>query len=403
MAEKKKLSDSLRQASFRGVPFHVETTELGAGRRTQLHEYPKRDKPDVEDLGRATRDLSFSGFVVGDDYVEQANTLLGALEAYGPGTLVHPWFGTMQVSIKDAARVSFDAELGKARFAMSFIESGELEFPSVSTSTQAASRNAASELESVAVAGFADRFTVSGFQDFVAAAANGNLGDMLGVISSSEVGNVLGLSNSLATSISTAIALISNPATLGWKLLGMFGLSGVATTVAAWTSTARSLTRVAASSDLSNPSTPTVSTASRQQAYVNAVAINTLARQALLAQAVGASSLVGTSVDSTLLSYDDMVAVRAELIAAIDAESMTASDSVYDALQTARLVVWQDLTSRASDSARLTTVSVSDVMPALVLAYDYYEDAIREAEIVARNGIQHPGFIPAESIKVLTR
>ena len=129
MAEKKKLSDSLRPASFRGVPFQVESTELGAGRRTQLHEYPQRDKPYVEDLGRATRDLSFYGFVVGEDYVDQANSLLSALEEAGPGTLVHPWFGTLQVSLKEPARVSFDAALGVARFSMAFIESGELAEP----------------------------------------------------------------------------------------------------------------------------------------------------------------------------------------------------------------------------------------------------------------------------------
>ena len=79
--------------------------------------------------------------------IDQANALLGALEEPGPGTLIHPWFGTLTVSIKDTARVSFDAALGQARFSMSFVESGELEFPSSETSTQAASRIAASDLE----------------------------------------------------------------------------------------------------------------------------------------------------------------------------------------------------------------------------------------------------------------
>lgn len=420
MAEKTKLSDSLRPASFRGVPFQVESTELGAGRRTQLHEYPQRDKPYVEDLGRATRDLSFYGFVVGEDYVDQANSLLSALEEAGPGTLVHPWFGTLQVSLKEPARVSLDAALGVARFSMAFIESGELEFPAAQSSTQAATRNAASALESASVASFADRFSVKGFQDFVAAAANGNLGDMLGIVSSSEIGKMLGYANSLATTVSTAIALVSNPSSLGWKIMGAFGLSGLATTVAAWSSIVRSISRVSSSGKMSSPTPSSVYTPSRKQADQNASAVYALGRQALLAQAVGASSLVGTRIDSPragltqgvvtagssakpMVSYTDMIAVRDDLIAAIDKESLTATDQVYEALQVARLAVWKDLTTRARENARLTTLTPPEVMPALVLAYDYYEDTARDADIVARNGIRHPGFVPAQPMRVVTR
>lgn len=406
MAEKRKLAAELRPASFRGIPFQVESTELAAGRRTQLHEYPQRDKPYVEDLGRAARDLSFYGFVVGDDYVDQANALLGALEEPGPGTLIHPWFGTLTVSLKDSARVSFDAALGQARFSMSFVEAGELEFPSSETSTQAASRIAASDLEQASVESFASQFSIEGFQDFVAAAANGNLGDMLGIVSSSEVGKVLGYANSLANTVSTAIALVSNPSALGWKIMGAFGLSGLATTVAAWSNIVRSLSRVGSSGKMDAPGVPVVYTPSRQQAYVNACAVNALGRQALIAQAVGSSSLVGTKVDSSakpVISHADMIAVRNELIAVIDRESLTASDPVYVALMKARAVVWKDLTTRARESARLTTLTPHEVTPALVLAYDYYEDAARDADIVARNGIRHPGFVPVWPMKVLTR
>lgn len=359
MVDKTKLADKLRPASFRGVPFQVETTDLGAGRRTQLHEYPQRDKPYVEDLGRATRDLAFTGYVVGDDYVDQANKLLAALEEFGPGDLVHPWFGTLTVSLKDSARVSFDGALGLARFTMAFIESGELAFPSAESSTQSESRLAASDLESISVESFAEQFKIKGFQDFVAAAASGNLGDMLGIVSSSEVGKVLGYANSLATTISTAIALISNPSALGWKIMSALGLSGLATSVAAWSGIVRSISRVGSSSSLSAPATPLVYTPSRQQAYVNACAVAALGRQALIAQAVGASSLVGTRVDSPragltqgiavvgtasasaqpLISYTDMVAVRDELIGVIDQESFTASDKVYHALMKARAAV----------------------------------------------------------------
>ncbi|HCS4673821.1 TPA: DNA circularization N-terminal domain-containing protein, partial [Escherichia coli] len=44
--------DRLQDASFRGVPFKVEEESAGAGRRVETHEYPNRDKPYTEDLGK---------------------------------------------------------------------------------------------------------------------------------------------------------------------------------------------------------------------------------------------------------------------------------------------------------------------------------------------------------------
>ena len=88
-------------ASFRGVPFWLDTDSVNVGRRTQLHEFPQRDQPFVEDLGRRTRQYKFSGFVVGDDCLSQRDRLLTALDTPGPGELVHPWFGRMTVTAGD--------------------------------------------------------------------------------------------------------------------------------------------------------------------------------------------------------------------------------------------------------------------------------------------------------------
>jgi prophage DNA circulation protein len=101
--------------------------------------------------------------------------------------------------------------------------------------------------------------------------------------------------------------------------------------------------------------------------------------------------------------YDDTIGLRNNLTAALDAESLNASDSTYEALQDARSAVWQDLTSRSRDGARLTTTTPVDTMPALVLAYDLYEDAERATDIVARNSLRHPGFVPPVPLRVLTR
>jgi prophage DNA circulation protein len=160
-AKKQQLYEKLRPASFRKIPFLVNGTEFETGRRNQIHEYPQRDKPYAQDMGRATRHIEFDAFVIGVDYVEKANMLLGALEEYGPGALIHPWFGALKVNVL-TCRVVFDKNLGHAIFSLSFVESGELAFPSSAASTAALSRKAAAKLEKVSVSRFAKVFAVLG-------------------------------------------------------------------------------------------------------------------------------------------------------------------------------------------------------------------------------------------------
>ncbi|EAP3524755.1 DNA circularization protein, partial [Salmonella enterica] len=120
----------LRDASFRGVPFSVEDDESTFGRRVQVHEYPNRDKPWTEDLGRATRRLTINAYLVGDDYADRRDRLISAIETAGPGTLVHPQYGEMQGSIDGQVRITHSSTEGRmCRVSFQFVESGELSFP----------------------------------------------------------------------------------------------------------------------------------------------------------------------------------------------------------------------------------------------------------------------------------
>ncbi|WP_172820693.1 DNA circularization N-terminal domain-containing protein, partial [Escherichia coli] len=89
--------DRLQDASFRGVPFKVEEESAGTGRRVETHEYPNRDKPYTEDLGKITFRPSITAYVVGDDCFDQRDRLIEALNKPGPGTLVHPTYGELKV------------------------------------------------------------------------------------------------------------------------------------------------------------------------------------------------------------------------------------------------------------------------------------------------------------------
>lgn len=118
----------LQPASFRGASFGVTSDSLDTGRRTVKHEFPGREKPYVEDLGRKTRSFSIEGFVVGKDYADRRNELLSALEQSGTGVLIHPYYGEMTVQV-DNVSVSHSAQDGgMAIFSITFTEPGDVAF-----------------------------------------------------------------------------------------------------------------------------------------------------------------------------------------------------------------------------------------------------------------------------------
>lgn len=404
------LNLQLQPASFRGVPFHVDGAEIEAGRRVQVHEYPQRDKPWAEDLGRATRGFMVDAFVVGPGYIEDAEALIAAAEEEGPGTLVHPWLGSMEVSLKELLRVRFNASAGHAVITFSFVEAGELEFPAAQSSTAMQSRIAADGLSTAACDSFASRFAVDGWASFVGDQALLDLASAFSALRAlSSVSVLSGWANQFAE-IGNLVQSLAYPLQLAQQLADLFDLSPTVAALPADSSfntqdpmgaIVQAIVAVAGSGGagrvLNAPVVAATASAARKQQVGNTAAINALVRSTMLAQAVGISSHVNATVQA------DVYAVRTALCAALDAESLLADDVGYQALQTARRAVWTDLTARASSGARLLPLIPLQVTSALVLAYDRYEDANRAQEIVTRNRLIHPGFVPMQTLQVLSK
>ncbi len=112
-------------ASFRGAQFHVETGSKSGGRRIVNHEFPKRDIPYAEDMGRKSRRFPIVGYLIGEDYVQRRNALVSACEAGTPGMLQHPTMG-MQLVVCDGYTVTERRERGRmCEVEMNFVEAGQ--------------------------------------------------------------------------------------------------------------------------------------------------------------------------------------------------------------------------------------------------------------------------------------
>lgn len=428
-------------ASFRGVSFWVESSDLSVGRRTVTHQYPQRDEPFTEDLGRAAREYRFSAFVLGEDYIEQAKKLREALEKPGAATLVHPEFGEIQVVAQPGASMSFSQSMRRANFSLAFVEAGLNAFPTPEGASQQASRAAADQVSEAAADSFEESLTLDDIEDFVQDALNGDLLDALDIISNSEIAKVLDFADRVSDLANDAISLVrGGPKAFATKLMGALGLSRLATTVAGWQRVGKSLCALADDlrGDDDEPVYSTVKPRSAEVIESNRKAVYSLFRQAVLVQAVGVSTLIGTDVDSTVasssilpdegeavvdadsgttevgtvtssgsfsssptISYDEMLEARERIVGRLEEEMLDVEDDqVFMALREAATAVSKDLSSRAEEQARLYDYDAGAVLPSCVTAMELYGDATRAQEIVVRNGVTNPLFCP-NVLKVL--
>ncbi len=78
---------------YGGVPFFVEAHELDTGRRLLVMNIPNSDKNIIQDNGRKTRGVRFDAYLLGSDVFTQKNAVIDAMETPGVRELVHPYFG----------------------------------------------------------------------------------------------------------------------------------------------------------------------------------------------------------------------------------------------------------------------------------------------------------------------
>ena len=400
---------NLRPASFRGVSFEVSKTVLNVGRRVQVFEYPQRDVPFVEDLGKAARRVTITAFTTGTDYISRMKKVISTLEKEGSGRYVDPWLGAMEVTPESVSSPTFESTR-VASITITFVESGKYRFPNALVDTSTLCDKVAQALKDSALGAFVKEFDLDGVTDFVKKAVSGDIASLLSNENLQFIGEMMETADGLADVANDVLSLVEGgPKVLGGRIMDVLGLAGVGSTVAAWTTVARRISRLVESDDFNTAQNKKTDSAEATKIVIAVSAAEAFVRTIEIANAVQAVSQVGTERDKAdvgstaeTIAYDDMISVRDEVLSAVDDEMLkTESDEVYRALEEARSAVFQDITARAENRARLVDYTPVGVLPALVLAYERYGDATREAEIIERNHIQHGSFVPMKTLKLL--
>ncbi|WP_122437109.1 DNA circularization protein [Pseudomonas viridiflava] len=480
--------DSLLPASFRGVGFFISSTAVPIGRKGQLHEFPQRDEPYFESLGKQSQVHTVTAFIVGPDCFEQRDKLLQALEASGAGELVHPWLGRMQVQVGECDMTHSLGEGGIVRLNLKFYPDQPLKFPTSTLNTgrqlmQASDgllgsalrryRAVMATVDAVRINIQALRSTLSG----VFATIQRQFSSFMTVYSDATalVHSLVNAPYTVSTMFSTFFASFQGDSRRSSRERGSSnvgagstgsgsGSSGGGSTGSGSGSSGSgsgssgsgsssgssgsngtgSVGNVASSASVSRnasgveavPYRSIISDATQQAQAVSSInqvnqgggldtgvtaqAMADLVQDALLVKVARVVASMPVAVNTTPILVvpsldqqrvqplqradvpvaDDVIELRDTLSAAIWDASLKADPEHYLALNTLRHALISHLNAVAASGVRLQDMQVSEPLPALVLAYRRFGDASRSHEVVQRNRIPHPGFVPPGTLKI---
>lgn len=433
--------EQLQQASLGGVPFGVLGASSHFGRRIAVHEYPFRDTPWAEDIGKATRRFEIMGFLLendaiykGADVISQRDAMIAVAESAGPLTLVHPTLGRLTVSLLEIA-IEERWDAGRY-FEIVFrcVESGQRLLPSTGTDTQSAVGSAISGVNAAASKDFLVQIqgainqgrsvismavnTVNNYVVQAVSIANdatalyGMVAQLPGVFGRFAGGALSGFMNTskpyngavptipslIATGSANRAAVASggaqfsaDSAAANWSVLGADSQALAVSVLAATVDPADGV-RLMAEMVNFYPSTPTVSSSIGQAMSLMQTSIGNICRRSAVSVLAQACSTYQPS------SGNDAVTVRNLVTGLLDAEIQVAGDNgedaTFQALRALRQAVVQDLNRRGAQLARMENVSFGASMPAAVIALRLYRDAGRGDEVAQESNAPHPSFQP---------
>ncbi len=379
-----------RQASFRGVEFYITKHSYKSGRRLGKHQYPNVDGAKYEDMGGDGSVITLSAYVVDGNYFGKRDALVRALEKGGQGRLVHPYLGAMTVKV-DEWELSENVREGRvARFEINMVkDSDEQVFTSVSLNTAVPLFEAKIGLFDAIAADFDERF--------------GFIGDTLDMVTEA-VETVVDVVEAVKAQVATVAEYQQQLSTIRGKVTQL-GLSSVAL----YNDIQNLIDFGNEPSDAKNPPTAPraqfdemvgifspAETVEVDPTEAEAPALDLIRETATYIAISSAAGLV-SAIDFT--TVDDALVVADILFTALDevAQNPDSSTDMIKNIQDVRKAAMFDLETRILDLTNAVDIGLNESTPSLVVAHRVDGSIEYEQEIVDRNSIAHPGFIPSSA------
>lgn len=388
--------DDLREGSFRGVPFKIRSHKFASGRHNVEHEFPSRDEGNTEDLGGRLPGYQMELYVLGDDYFDQRDALIKALDEEGSGELIHPYLGTKTVQVGQYSIQETVDEGRMCRFSVDFTNAGVAKFPTEATDAFQSIFDAADAILDAATAALEIGFSVINTPARVAQAAADLVdaaGDLVYFVAKKAGSSAQGVAD-VAFSIKSiqqdAIQIVRTPDVLAQRFKDSFALLLVA--VEDFKTLANLLSEQTSSfapEPVIGSDTPTVlKLKGNQLAFQNFIIAASIANQAKAA------------IQGNYLSIDEALNVKALLNRDIEnLLLMVTDDDSFQYLKDLQVAV--NLGLPPQNVGETISFTPGKTLPALVICQRLFGNIDKEMELLMQNKVRHPGFVPgAEELEV---
>lgn len=412
--------DQMLPASFRGISFLIPQASVPVGMKVQLHEFPQRDEPYAEQMGKQAQVHRLVCWIIGDDCFERRDKFMEAVQTPGAGELVHPWLGRMQVKAGEAELTHDFKQGGMAAFAVTFYPDIPLKFPTAKVNTQQQVVKASDSLLDSALARYKSAMAKVDQARLGLARLRNSLSGVYTVIQQ-QFSTIIGAFTNLTGFVQSLMNAPDSLSSLFSSYFSEFSVddylgddsgSSYRNSVATATQQSEAVASINTVSDSGG-----VDAAAASQATANLVQDALLVQVALIISEMPvASQPVSTATVASVEQQavqpivrpevpvaDDVIELRDNLNEAIFQASLKADPEHYMVLNTLRQTIVKHLTAVAESGVPLVEITPPETLSALVLAYRRFGDATRESEVVQRNRLRHPGFVPARPIKIAQR
>jgi prophage DNA circulation protein len=405
---------SLRIASFRGVQFWVQSDEVEVGRRLVVHEFPNRDRPFVEDLGEKHTSYHVSAYLASDSVLAEKDSLLAACRRRGVGTLVLPTEGGQMVRCKSARRTHEKDQLGFIAFKLEFVEAGtglsatpialleRLTLAAFDDGLLPITRAFLAEYNALRQDAWVIASAISSIQSWAETVDLTRLGTHMTTDALATIGQSvetfhrdaagLAMDGADVVHISATTVDQSSVAGLGGALVATANTlldefrAGCVDEITAFDA----LTGLAefGARDVMLPAYGI----SGRRDESNLLALNSMFRRLALGH------LAVAAAEADWKDRAAAVRARATVSELFERELHLASGrtDVFAALSAIRGKAAQAVSQKLADLDPVVTVESNAVMPSIVWGYRLYNDARRATDLIARNRIAHPSFMPIE-------
>lgn len=399
----------LRQASFKGIPFYIEAISGETGRRGHLHEYPNRNTAYFEDMGKKTTLQNIEAFVIGDNYLENERQLIEACGSCGVGVLVHPFHGNFNVVCTNCAYSLKSSEMGISRLTLSFTETDEIVLPVVSEDFKDKLLSLSNTTNIEINSNFLNKFNIEGLSsdvinsigETIKTFANKAL-DALDFVNSkiddaqniadgklSIVDSITNVALKMSDTLNNAVSLLKTPEAFMARISALYDIiSSFSNPMDA----IRSIKNVSNLNVAKEIEKIDINSKKGQREAENKQQLELLCQRAgIVSQANIISSMeFKSSKEAEEILNDFINQVEEQILTKVSTDENT-----LQSLKDLRSVLIKDITTTIKKLPEVKIIKIPQSIPSVVLAYELYGDIDRADEIIKRNNIFKPGFMPA--------